>query len=101
MRLTSSSLLDRNRLNQDKQEFVFHFQNNLVLTSKDEEVRCTETSPFRIKVSIPWSNPLKLWTIDEDWLKTMIDLRLIERTWNIAGVSNFYKTYTNLTNLAD
>ena len=29
----------------------FQFQNNLVLTSKDEEVSCTDTSPFRIKVS--------------------------------------------------
>ena len=48
-------LLVRNQLNQDKLGIFFHFQNNLVLTSKDEEVRGTDTSPFKInmiKVSV-------------------------------------------------
>ena len=35
---------------------VFQFQNNLVLTNKDEEVSPTDTSPFRIKVSVPRSS---------------------------------------------
>ena len=34
--------------------FLFHFQNNLVLTSMVKEVSCTDTSLFRIKVSVPW-----------------------------------------------
>ena len=36
--------------------FIFHFQNSLALTVKDKEVNDTDTSPFRIKVSIPWLN---------------------------------------------
>ena len=34
-------------------EFFFHFQNNLVLTSKDKEDSPTDTSPFRTKASVP------------------------------------------------
>ena len=67
VRLTSLYLLVRNQLFQDKL-IIFHFQNNLFLTSKDKEVR-TDTSPselrfavlilppFRIKVSVPWLGP--------------------------------------------
>ena len=32
-------------------QFSFLFQSNILLTSKDKEVRRTDTSPFRIKVS--------------------------------------------------
>ena len=54
VRLTSLSLLVRNELFQDKQGIFFHFQNNLVLTVKDKEVNRADTSPFTIKVSVPW-----------------------------------------------
>ena len=54
VRLTTLSLLVWNQLFQKKLGFFFHFQNNLVLISKDEEVNCPDPSPFRIKVSIPW-----------------------------------------------
>ena len=54
MRLISSSLPVRNQLHLDINGiFIFHFQNSLVLTSKEEEVSRTDTSPFRIKVSVP------------------------------------------------
>ena len=33
-------------------EFVFHFQNNLILTSKDEE---TSRTPPSLKVRVPWA----------------------------------------------
>ena len=52
--LTSLCLLVRKQLFQDELKFFFHFQNNLVLTGKDEEVNRTDTSPFRIKVSLHW-----------------------------------------------
>ena len=54
VRQTSLYLLARNQLFQDNLRYFFHFQNNLVLTGKDEEVNCTDTSPFRIKVSVPY-----------------------------------------------
>ena len=55
VRLTSLYLLVRNQLFQEELKIIFfHFQNNLILTSKDEEVSHTDTSPFRIKVSVPW-----------------------------------------------
>ena len=38
VRLTSLNLLVRNWLHQEKLRIFFHFQNNLILTSKDEEV---------------------------------------------------------------
>ena len=38
VRLTSLSLLVRNQMFQDKLGFFFHYQNNLVLTGKNEEV---------------------------------------------------------------
>ena len=53
--LTSLYLLVRNQLFQEKLGFFFHFQNNLILAGKNEEVNRTDTSPFRIKVSVPWS----------------------------------------------
>ena len=31
----------------------FKFQNNLVLTSKDNQVSCADTSPLSIKESVP------------------------------------------------
>ena len=46
VRLTSLSLLVWNQLFQENIGIFFHFQNNLILTSKDEEVSCTDTSPF-------------------------------------------------------
>ena len=53
VQLTSLSLLVRNQLFQDKLRFFFHFQNKLVLAGKDKAVNRTDTSPFRIKVSVP------------------------------------------------
>ena len=35
-------------------DFFVHFQNNLALTCKDEEVNQTDNSPFRFKMIIPW-----------------------------------------------
>ena len=35
----------RNWLHQEKLGIFVHFQNNLIQTSKDEEVSCTDTSP--------------------------------------------------------
>ena len=35
-------------------QHIFHFQNNLVLTSKDRRSAVRDTFPFRIKVSVPW-----------------------------------------------
>ena len=59
VRLTSLYLLVRNQLYQGKLIF-FHFQNNLILTSKDEEVSRTDTSPFTINVSFPCTDLLRL-----------------------------------------
>ena len=39
-------------------QLFFLHQNNLGLTSKNGEVSSTDTSPFRIKVSVPCSNSL-------------------------------------------
>ena len=47
VRLTSLYLLVRNQLFQDKLRIFFHFQNNLVLTGKDEEVNRTPLSELR------------------------------------------------------
>ena len=44
------------QLFQEKLGIFFHYLNNLILTNKDEEVSRTDTSPFRFKVSVPWSN---------------------------------------------
>ena len=52
VQLTSSSLLVRNQLFQEKLGIFFHYQNNLILTAKDKEVSCTDTSPF-IKGEFP------------------------------------------------
>ena len=46
VRLTSSSLMVRNKLFQEKLGLFLHFQNNLILTGKDEAVSSTDTSPF-------------------------------------------------------
>ena len=48
VRLTSLYLLVMNQLFQDKLIIFFHFQNNLVLTGKDEEVNRNDTSPSNI-----------------------------------------------------
>ena len=44
--LTSSYLLVRNRLHQEKLGIFFFFQNNLILTCKDQEVRSIDSSLF-------------------------------------------------------
>ena len=57
--LTSLSLPVRNQLHQESLEFVFHFQNNLVINNKDEEDSRTDTSLavnllMLIKKATPW-----------------------------------------------
>ena len=52
LQLTSLTILVRDQLFQVKLRISFHFQNNLVLTSKDKEFNRTDTSPFRIMVSV-------------------------------------------------
>ena len=52
VRLTSLSSLVRNQLFQVKLECFFQYQNNLILTGKDEEVSRTDTYPS-LKVRVP------------------------------------------------
>ena len=49
-------------------EFFFHFQANLALIGKDKEVNRTETFPFRIKVSVPWSDGPRLKNTTSEFL---------------------------------
>ena len=65
--LTSLYLLVRKQLFQDELKFFFHFQNDLILTSKFKEVNHTDTSPFRV----PWFEESGL------WLKSVDRTRLV------------------------
>ena len=60
-----------NLLFQDNLGIFFHFQNNLVLTSKDMEVNRTDTCPFRIKVSVPCLNLISL-LLSSSWVSEQV-----------------------------
>ena len=45
----------------------FKFQNNLVQTSQDDNVSYTETSHFKIKVSVQWIRSSCTWAKVEEW----------------------------------
>ena len=56
---TSSSLLVRNQQFQEKLGFFIHFQNNLILTNKYEEVIHTDFPPS-LKMRVPWMFDLNI-----------------------------------------
>ena len=90
VQLTSLSLLVKNQLHLCMKHF-FRFQNNPVLISKDKEVSRTNTSPFRIKVSLPWLNlPLltyafSFWSEDGTFIKCCAKDKPVSST-DINGV---------------